>query len=110
METLNVKVSPEESDRMEDEDCVSKSQSTISITLERASYTEEKFTLYTKYQTNIHDKPGEVYTPESFSSFLVDSPLFDERVDPSDVPHGTMHQLYRLEEVGIASLCMVQLH
>lgn len=43
------------------------------MTLERSSYTDEKYTLYVAYQTQIHHDDDN--TPSSFRRFLVQSPL-----------------------------------
>lgn len=71
----------------------------ILVTTERASFSEEKFLLYKKYQVAVHqDKPEEV-TPQGFTRFLIDSPLIDNRQDltsSSGYSYGTYHQLYRL--------------
>ncbi|KAF8076278.1 arginine-tRNA-protein transferase [Lyophyllum atratum] len=64
-------------------------------TLEPSSFTEEKYALFEKYQTN---------------RFLVDSPLLEEQIPytttspPSHLPrkYGAYHQLYRLDGQLIA--------
>eukprot|EP00597_Dinobryon_sp_UTEXLB2267_P007434 CAMPEP_0170080602 /NCGR_PEP_ID=MMETSP0019_2-20121128/16703_1 /TAXON_ID=98059 /ORGANISM="Dinobryon sp., Strain UTEXLB2267" /LENGTH=309 /DNA_ID=CAMNT_0010294663 /DNA_START=125 /DNA_END=1051 /DNA_ORIENTATION=+ len=72
----------------------------LTITLEIASFSVEKFNLYKKYQVSVHTKPSESYTEESFTSFLVTSPLFND--SNRNIPFGTMHQLYRLNNTLIA--------
>ncbi|KDQ64886.1 hypothetical protein JAAARDRAFT_241032 [Jaapia argillacea MUCL 33604] len=77
------------------------------VTLEPSSYTEEKFALFTNYQESIHhDDDNE---PSGFKRFLVDSPLYRERIPypstpPSHLPdnYGAYHQLYRLDGELIA--------
>jgi len=80
------------------EDGSSTCTSELSISLENASYSVEKFELYRKYQLSVHTKPSESYTEESFTSFLVTSPLFND--SNQNIPFGTMHQLYRLNNVS----------
>lgn len=70
----------------------------ISISIERSSFSQEKFLLYRKYQVVIHhDQPDEV-TRESFSRFLVDSPLSDVVQNK----YGSFHHLYRLNSQLVA--------
>lgn len=76
-------------------------------TLETSSYTDEKYALYEKYQSNVHhDNDNE---PKGFKRFLVDSPLLGEIIPyendaPSHLPktYGSYHQLYRLNGELIA--------
>ncbi|KAL1739129.1 arginine-tRNA-protein transferase, partial [Schizophyllum fasciatum] len=76
-------------------------------TLEPASYSDEKYSLYEKYQREIHH--DELNTPRGFKRFLVASPL-----RPSPIPYlsppaehlprtyGSYHQLYRVDGKLIA--------
>lgn len=77
----------------------------ISIILEEASFTKEKFELYKKYQSNVHFKESEKYSEEDFTNFLVKSPLYadesEKKRGEQTLPFGTMHQLYRIENVWI---------
>ncbi|KAL0582028.1 Arginyl-tRNA--protein transferase 1 [Marasmius crinis-equi] len=78
------------------------------IVLEASSYTEEKYELFSKYQTNIHHDKS---TRSGFKHFLVESPL---RLEPIPYPsppdpqsrlpthYGSYHQLYRLDGKLIA--------
>ncbi|KLO19826.1 hypothetical protein SCHPADRAFT_898398 [Schizopora paradoxa] len=77
------------------------------VTLEPASYTDEKFELYVKYQADVHNDHRE--SESGFTRFLVDSPL-----EPSPIPYttdppeylprnyGSYHQMYRLDGKLIA--------
>ncbi|KAJ7591192.1 arginine-tRNA-protein transferase [Mycena floridula] len=76
------------------------------ITLEPASFTDEKFALFETYQKEIHKDDA---TPEGFERFLVESPLLPEPIPyPSTPPPhlptqwGSFHQLYRLDDQLIA--------
>ena len=54
-----------------------------SISLEKAIFTQTKYEVYRKYQIAIHgDKPEKV-TPDGFTRFLCDSPLFDIKIRSS---------------------------
>jgi arginine-tRNA-protein transferase len=65
----------------------------MQVTIEPVSYSEEKFELYKKYQTAVHnDKPEEV-TSAGFTRFLVETPLIN---DTKDKKGGSYHHLYRL--------------
>ena len=46
----------------------------------------------------IHQDPPDKFSPQSFCSFLVDSPLYDDRqsVREGDLEWGTFHQIYRI--------------
>ncbi|KAF9247186.1 arginine-tRNA-protein transferase [Melanogaster broomeanus] len=77
------------------------------VTLERSSYTDEKYALYVAYQTGIHHDDD--CTPHSFRQFLVQSPLIPERIPYSSPPpehlpthFGSHHQMYRLDGELIA--------
>lgn len=45
----------------------------LQVTLEPASFTQEKFELYCQYQANVHNEPNK--RPHGFKDFLCDSPL-----------------------------------
>jgi len=77
------------------------------VTLERSSYTDEKYALYVAYQTQIHHDDDN--TPHSFKRFLVQSPLQPEPIPyqtplPRHLPShfGSYHQMYRLDGELIA--------
>ncbi|KAH0840053.1 hypothetical protein J3R83DRAFT_1020 [Lanmaoa asiatica] len=77
------------------------------VTLERSSYTDEKYALYVAYQTEIHHDDDN--TPRSFGRFLVQSPLVPEAIPyqtppPRHLPSqfGSYHQMYRLDGELIA--------
>ena len=76
---------------------------TLRIDTESATFTQEKFDLYCKYQILVHG--DDKLTEESFQSFLCESPLNTEvsnaqltsmeKDDP--FPCQTYHQLYRID-------------
>ena len=79
----------------------------LTVELEASSFTEEKFNLYKKYQTTVHEDPPEKITPKGFTRFLVSSPLYDRRTtaevaSSGGVPYGSFHHCYRLNGVLIA--------
>ncbi|KAH9850700.1 arginine-tRNA-protein transferase [Lenzites betulinus] len=81
---------------------------TFEVTLEPASYTEEKFALYRSYQKEIHHEAAEK-GPSSFKRFLVENPLVRQAIAyPSERPahlpvhYGAYHQLYRIDGKLIA--------
>ncbi|KAF9075949.1 arginine-tRNA-protein transferase [Rhodocollybia butyracea] len=76
------------------------------MTLEPCSYTDEKYELFKKYQSEIHHDPS---TPAGFERFLVSSPLQPEIISyqsspPSHLPknYGSYHWCYRLDGKLIA--------
>jgi arginine-tRNA-protein transferase len=87
----------------------------ITIEMDQATFTAEKFELYRQYQMDVHkDKPEEI-TEKGFTRFLVDSPLRDlntsARPDTCHVTatdgstayrYGTFHMLYRIQDKLIA--------
>lgn len=89
--------------------------------LEPASYTEEKYELFRKYQIHIHKEEPSKVTPRSFERFLVDSPMkvsrlhflvtvwLNERLQIEPFPdgkpgqgYGSFHQKYILDGKLIA--------
>ncbi|KAG8979202.1 Arginyl-tRNA--protein transferase 1 [Tulasnella sp. JGI-2019a] len=77
------------------------------VTLEPSSFTQEKFELYCRYQVAIHNDHDKA--PSSFSRFLCDTPLRNQRIlyskpPPSYLPveYGSYHQMYRLDGELIA--------
>ncbi|RIA89300.1 arginine-tRNA-protein transferase [Glomus cerebriforme] len=75
----------------------------LRIVFERSSFSKEKYELYYKYQTKIHnDEPYEV-TEGGFKRFLVNSPLQFETTDKPNTPgYGSFHQCYYLDDKLIA--------
>ncbi|KAL1681640.1 arginine-tRNA-protein transferase [Schizophyllum commune] len=80
---------------------------TFETTLERSSYTDEKYALYEKYQREIHHDTDN--TPRGFKRFLVTSPLGASPIPyasaaPAHLPstYGSYHQLYRVDGKLIA--------
>lgn len=66
------------------------------VTLEPASFSEEKFDLFENYQRNVHhEKPHEI-TRRGFTRFLCNTPLPTETTD-SGKKLGTYHQCYYLD-------------
>ena len=67
------------------------------IKIELATFENESFDLYQKYQQAIHgDSPEKVSKKSSYTSFLVDSPL-----KPTSI-YGTFHQKYYIDSKLIA--------
>ncbi|KAJ3855646.1 arginine-tRNA-protein transferase [Lentinula lateritia] len=76
------------------------------MTLEPSSYTNEKYELFKKYQTEIHHDST---SPKGFRNFLVATPLHQEPIQfssppTSDLPthYGSYHWCYRLDGKLIA--------
>ncbi|KAI8356570.1 arginine-tRNA-protein transferase [Choanephora cucurbitarum] len=69
---------------------------TFKVELEPASWTQEKFDLYAKYQHHIHHDKKEDISKHGFKRFLVDSPLTQEG------NYGSYHQKYLLDGQLIA--------
>ncbi|GAA5883804.1 hypothetical protein JCM3774_003663 [Rhodotorula dairenensis] len=66
--------------------------------LEPASFTEEKYELYKKYQTQVHHEAEDSVSPKGFKRFLVDTPLdLEPTRSCSDYSYGSHHALYRLD-------------
>lgn len=76
----------------------------LTITRERATYSDEKFELFQKYSVAVHEEIPEDVTQERFSEFLVDSPMniwlqrhsLPDTMDSIEL--GTFHELYRTQE------------
>jgi arginyl-tRNA---protein transferase len=77
------------------------------------TFTQEKYSLYLKYQTLIHKESKHETTPEQFTRFLCSSPLqhkpWTDETTLQTRQTGTFHQLYRLdgELVAFAVLDML---
>ncbi|KAK8247560.1 arginine-tRNA-protein transferase [Phyllosticta capitalensis] len=65
------------------------------VTLDRDTFTEEKFELYSNYQQAVHHDAPEDISRKSFQRFLCDSSLQRQSVDGNDL--GSFHQCYRLD-------------
>ncbi|KAI5815681.1 arginine-tRNA-protein transferase [Pyronema omphalodes] len=66
------------------------------VTLEPAAFTEEKYTLFSHYQTEIHkEKPSEI-SRDGFKRFLCQSPI-PATTTADGKKLGSYHQLYRLD-------------
>eukprot|EP00002_Diphylleia_rotans_P001276 TRINITY_DN10711_c0_g1_i3.p1 TRINITY_DN10711_c0_g1~~TRINITY_DN10711_c0_g1_i3.p1 ORF type:complete len:418 (+),score=70.67 TRINITY_DN10711_c0_g1_i3:50-1303(+) len=72
---------------------------TVSASL--ASFSDEKFQLYNKYQTTVHKDPPGKNSPSSFRSFLIDTCLKPSQTD-SGLDLGTFHLEYRIDGKLIA--------
>ncbi|KAK4052864.1 Arginyl-tRNA--protein transferase 1 [Microbotryomycetes sp. JL221] len=70
--------------------------------LEEASFTEEKFQLFRRYQTRIHQEPDSKVTRKGFQRFLVDSPLEIEPTAVAGYNYGSHHGLYYVNNELIA--------
>eukprot|EP00605_Chrysophyceae_sp_TOSAG23-4_P002767 GSChrysophyteH1.ASY1.ANO1.3051.1 assembled CDS len=78
-----------------------------------ATYTDEVFELYKKYQIAVHDDDEKDLTPDGFRRFLVESPLLPDSETTELNPQGTHHQLHRLDgqliAVGVVDLLSIGL-
>lgn len=81
----------------------------LEVHLERASYTDEKFELFKKYQIAIHHETISEQRQSSFKGFLVDGPLKYSAIRyehgrPAPMPshYGQYHQMYRVDGKLIA--------
>ncbi|KAI8391164.1 arginine-tRNA-protein transferase [Radiomyces spectabilis] len=72
------------------------------IVLEPASYTKEKYDVYCKYQTVVHNDKKEELSTKSFKRFLVESPMKVEKTTNTSVGYGSYHQKYLLDGKLIA--------
>ncbi|KAI8362799.1 arginine-tRNA-protein transferase [Blakeslea trispora] len=72
------------------------SDHTFELKLEPASFTQEKFELYAKYQEHIHHDKKDDISKNGFKRFLVDSPLIQQGI------YGSFHQKYLLNGQLIA--------
>ncbi|KAH7916339.1 arginine-tRNA-protein transferase [Hygrophoropsis aurantiaca] len=77
------------------------------VTLEESSFSQEKYALYERYQTQIHHDYDN--SPVSFRRFLVQSPLVPENIPYPSTPtehlplqYRSYHQMYRLDGELIA--------
>ncbi|KDE06916.1 hypothetical protein MVLG_02804 [Microbotryum lychnidis-dioicae p1A1 Lamole] len=70
--------------------------------LEEASFTEEKYALFQRYQTQVHHEPDSKVTRKGFRRFLVDTPLHLEPTPNPSYNYGSHHGLYRLDGQLIA--------
>lgn len=82
---------------------------TLDISFLPASYSEEKYQLYKKYQVQIHGDEEADLTPLGFTRFLITSPLTSDALHIHiGLPFGTYHQEYRCDgklfAVGVLDL------
>ncbi|KAI5776603.1 arginine-tRNA-protein transferase [Geopyxis carbonaria] len=77
------------------------------VTLELASFTEEKYAVFENYQRNVHKEEPEEISESGFTRFLCDSPLNPE-ITLAGKKLGSYHQCYRLDgrliAVGVLDL------
>jgi arginine-tRNA-protein transferase len=86
----------------------------ITVETEPASFSQEKYELYKRYQITVHNDKEEELSEKGFTRFLVESPLVDNRKPKADLSssaglrYGSYHQLYRLQgrlvAVGVLDL------
>jgi len=78
----------------------------FTLELDSDEFTQEKYELYAKYQTNIHRESKHETTPQQFKRFLCSSPLrqatYYDKVTGDQKKTGTFHQLYRIDNVLVA--------
>jgi len=78
----------------------------LEIDMEPSSFSPEKYSLYCKYQIEIHHDPPSKLNESSFRRFLVESPLkpllFDPKKNAPCNGYGSFHQTYRLDGQLIA--------
>lgn len=65
------------------------------VTLERDTFTEEKYTLFDAYQRHVHHEGDGEISRAGFKRFLCSTPL--HRHDEGSKPTGSFHQVYRLD-------------
>lgn len=81
----------------------SSSSDSIFMETEKASFTEEKYQLYKKYQVTVHGDKEEELSEKGFTRFLIESTLADNRKSfssSSGFEFGTYHQLYRIRDTN----------
>ncbi|KAG0013412.1 Arginyl-tRNA--protein transferase 1 [Entomortierella chlamydospora] len=77
----------------------------LRIVLEPASFTEEKYKLYVKYQMEVHHEPESKCRVSGFNDFLVSSPITATKTvgwREDDPGFGSFHQNYYLDDKLIA--------
>ncbi|CAJ0905028.1 2884_t:CDS:2 [Entrophospora sp. SA101] len=67
------------------------------IVLEKSSFTKEKYQLYFKYQTNVHDDKEYEVSESGFRRFL-----YEPSSKPNTPGYGSFHQCYYLDDKLIA--------
>ncbi|GAA5827181.1 hypothetical protein JCM11251_001156 [Rhodosporidiobolus azoricus] len=70
--------------------------------LEPASFSDEKYQLYKRYQMDVHGESDAKVTPRGFQRFLCDSPLELEVTRSPSFSYGSHHVLYRIDGKLIA--------
>ncbi|KAJ3299355.1 Arginyl-tRNA--protein transferase 1 [Borealophlyctis nickersoniae] len=81
----------------------------LKVVLERASYQEETYQLFRKYQIAVHKDPPGKLSPQKYKQFLVDTPLvFEPPQIPNTPGYGSFHQKYyadgKLIAVGVIDI------
>jgi len=80
------------------------------VTLESASFTEEKYRIYENYQRRVHQDPPDQISRQGFKRFLCSSPLPQSKTtdDGREKSIGSYHQCYRIDgqlvAVGVLDL------
>lgn len=75
----------------------------LNLVLEKSSFSQQSYELYCKYQTTIHGDKLEDLKEESFTRFLVDSPITFTSISGADVAgFGSFHQKYFIDQKLIA--------
>ncbi|KAF8982094.1 Arginyl-tRNA--protein transferase 1 [Entomortierella lignicola] len=77
----------------------------LKVRLEPSSFTDEKYKLYVKYQTEVHHESPSACRASGFRDFLVTSPITPTKEhdwSEEDPGFGSFHQCYYLDEKLIA--------
>ncbi|KAJ2991855.1 hypothetical protein HDV02_003411 [Globomyces sp. JEL0801] len=69
----------------------------LEVKLERATFSNDVYELYVKYQMKIHDDEAKELTPEKFTRFLLDTPY-----DVKDPNYGIFYQKYFINDKLVA--------
>ncbi|GAA5925063.1 hypothetical protein JCM3775_006353 [Rhodotorula graminis] len=65
--------------------------------VEPASFTDEKYALFKRYQMEVHGEPASKVSAKGFRRFLCDTPLDIEPTSSPNHSYGSHHALYRLD-------------
>ncbi|GAA5898234.1 hypothetical protein JCM8208_000190 [Rhodotorula glutinis] len=65
--------------------------------VEPASFTDEKYALFKRYQMEVHGEPASKVSAKGFRRFLCDTPLDIEPTHSPNHSYGSHHALYRLD-------------
>lgn len=66
-----------------------------------ATFTQQVYNLYCKYQTRVHNDKPDSFSTSKFTKFLVDSPLKQSK-QLNGITYGTFHQNYYINGVLVA--------